>query len=58
MGIMDDNNTNTLNNNVTNTIRQNKAREFGRNGTVLLKNDNNLLPLNISTLKNIVIIGD
>lgn len=35
---MDDNNTNSIYNNVTNEFRNEKAREFARNGTVLLKN--------------------
>jgi len=55
---MADNNTNSPFANVTSDYSRHKAKEFARNGTVLLKNDNNVLPLNLDNLNTIVIFGD
>ena len=54
---MDDNNTNTIKNNVTNQDHLNNATEFLLDSMVLLKNEGDILPFN-GCLHEIVIIGD
>ncbi|HEX9335684.1 MAG TPA: glycoside hydrolase family 3 C-terminal domain-containing protein, partial [Pseudonocardiaceae bacterium] len=42
---------------VTSTAHQTTARDIAEEGTVLLKNNGNALPLNTSTVKSIAVIG-
>eukprot|EP00049_Salpingoeca_infusionum_P023640 m.13209 g.13209 ORF g.13209 m.13209 type:complete len:698 (+) comp5915_c1_seq1:277-2370(+) len=56
VGIFDSNNTNSISNNVTSDAHNMLARQISAESHVLLKNDNNVLPLT-STVKTIAVIG-
>ena len=56
MGVLDNNNTGTIELNVSTAARQATARELAENSTVLLQNKGNLLPLSKAT-KKIVLVG-
>lgn len=54
VGLMDDNRLPGTRNSKE---HQRAARTIGANGVVLLKNENNILPLQAQTLKNVLVIG-
>lgn len=57
VGLMDQPNTNSQDNNVTSSAHIALARSISANSTILLKNDGNLLPIDRSKVKNVAIIG-
>ena len=59
VGLMDKNNTNTKDSNVTSEAHNTLARTLSADGTVLLQNQGNLLPISLpsATKKTIAVIG-
>lgn len=55
-GIFDVENTNTLANNVTNENQAEICKELADNSTILLKNEDNILPIS-NSVKKIAVIG-
>eukprot|EP01089_Gocevia_fonbrunei_P021564 TRINITY_DN8424_c0_g1_i1.p1 TRINITY_DN8424_c0_g1~~TRINITY_DN8424_c0_g1_i1.p1 ORF type:complete len:698 (+),score=183.89 TRINITY_DN8424_c0_g1_i1:187-2094(+) len=58
VGIFDNPVTGNLSVNVQSKAHTKLARDLGTAANILLKNDNNVLPLNVETIKNIAVIGD
>ena len=56
-GIFDKFNNNTIEKNVTSAEHNFIARNLSLHSTVLLKNQNNILPLNDKKIKKIAVIG-
>ena len=57
VGIIDKPNPNQISNNVTSLAQNNVAKEISENSTILLKNDNDALPLEKTNLK-VVVVGN
>jgi beta-glucosidase len=58
VGIYDDKNTNMIDSVVTSPEHKAIARQINEEGIVLLKNENNALPLKMSKKQNILILGE
>lgn len=58
LGIMDNPNSNSINTNVSTAAQMAVAKELTEKTSILLKNENNLLPLNATSVRKIVIIGN
>jgi beta-glucosidase len=58
LGLMDNPPKGNLNNNATSPEHRFVARQLASNGTVLLKNEGKILPLNPQALTSVAVIGD
>jgi len=57
-GLFDSENNNTMGNNVTSDEHAILARQLSEAGTVLLKNDGNMLPFDVESFSSIAVVGD